>query len=71
MPRRSTRFLIYWTTLAAVPVIYLLARAMEPVHPRCREWCDLNITVAVAVIPLILLIWLAVTAVVLWLRDKA
>ena len=66
MPRRSTRFLVYWTVLCAVPAVWLVARAAASVSPGCREWCGLDVQVAGTLIPIIVVIWVAVIALVLF-----
>jgi hypothetical protein len=62
--------LAYWSVLCAIPVVWLITQASEPVSPECFEWCDLDAYLAGRLVPLILLVWFGVVALVLWLRGR-
>ena len=51
-------------------MVYLVVRAIELPHPGCRAYCGLSDAVAAFVIPILVLIWAAVTVLVLWLRNR-
>lgn len=59
------RFVIAWTALCAIPVIFLVGGALEPAPGHCTDYCGFG-TIAGLLIPLIGLVWLGVIGLVLW-----
>ena len=60
------RFILAWTALCAIPVIFLVGGALEPAPEQCIDYCGFGGTMAGLLIPLIALLWLGVIGLVLW-----
>jgi hypothetical protein len=68
--REPWRFVILWTALCAIPVYWLIEKALQPVDPRCFEYCGLYGEVAGIVVPTIMVIWIAVSGLVIWIYRR-
>jgi hypothetical protein len=61
---------LIWTVLCAIPVFLLVEVALRPTASDCREFCDIGLQVAGAVVPIIVVIWAAVAGLVIWLYRR-
>jgi len=69
-PRESTRVLILWTLLCAIPVCLLFVNYIAMTDAACDEVCGLGSYLASFWILVVFVVWLAVTGVILWLRER-
>jgi hypothetical protein len=68
--RESTRVLLLWTVLCAVPVYLLIVNYIAMTDAACGEICGMASYLATFWMLVIFVAWLAVTGVILWLRER-
>jgi hypothetical protein len=66
LPPEPWRFVIAWTLLCAIPVVFLLDDMLKPLPGHCIDYCGLGQTLGGILIPIIVSVWLVVVAIAVW-----